>query len=163
MLIYHPAFDAYHCVVRLCAIVDVMRTVEVDRLRLLDFCLCFPGIVSSFRLSKELNILRALSKEVANPYRDVIGSRKVFSDLWRIQQPSLACLQATALLTLTSDQVVARTQNELAEGLRQSCTKLRQAESFFFDQCLPKLTYVEMGGDGGLKDRSGLMEFRYDA
>ncbi|HGA8765958.1 TPA: ABC-three component system middle component 5, partial [Salmonella enterica subsp. enterica serovar Virchow] len=46
MLIYHPAYDAYHCLFRMIALIDHVNEIEVDKARILDFYLIFPALVS---------------------------------------------------------------------------------------------------------------------
>ena len=45
MIIYNPAFDIYHCVYRMISILSnlVNEKIEVDKLRILDFYMVFPG------------------------------------------------------------------------------------------------------------------------
>lgn len=45
MLIYHPAYDAYHCVFRMLLIAERVSGIEVEKARILDFYLVFPGMV----------------------------------------------------------------------------------------------------------------------
>jgi hypothetical protein len=98
MLIYHPAFDAYGCMFRILAITDVVASVEVDALRLLDFVLCFPTVLSDFRLpASDQNLKRAV-KDLDNPYRSVINKRGAYSGLKEIQEGAIHCLAAAGFL-----------------------------------------------------------------
>jgi hypothetical protein len=106
--------------------------------------------------------LRGQSKSVENPYRNPIGARKVFTDVEKILDPSLGCLEAAGLIVIDESTYVRRTKNFLPEKLASSCQRLSGEESFFFTNCLKPLLAMSLLGAGGLKDRSGLMEYRYD-
>jgi len=47
MLIYHPAFDAYHCVYRMTMLTQKVKELEYSKLRILDFYLCFPAEIDN--------------------------------------------------------------------------------------------------------------------
>lgn len=73
MLIYHPAFDAYHCLFRMIAIIDHLNVVEVDKVRILDFYMIFPALVSKIRMPTTYNKSKAEAKKYSNEYRDPIS------------------------------------------------------------------------------------------
>lgn len=50
----------------------------------------------------------------------------------------------------------------LPDNLAFSSQRLSSEESFFFGDCLEPLLAMNLLGVGGLKDRSGLLEYRYD-
>lgn len=163
MLIYHPAFDAYHCLVRLSAILELIRTTELDRLRILDFCLCFPSVVADFKLPRDAMFLRGRGRSLANPYRTPIGAKRVFDDQEKIQEAALGCLMAAGLVQIDDAGTVSRTSAAMPEDLLTRCQRLRADERFFFEECVPTLQRMPLLGVGGLKERSKLLEYRYDA
>lgn len=162
MLIYHPAFDAYHCLVRFCAILDRVQATEFDRLRILDFCLCFPTSVLGFKLPRSALSLRAQAKAVENPYRTPIGQKRVFDDLDMIHEASLGCLTAAGVVEVDSYRI-RRTNRDVPPDFFHRCQRLQAEERFFFEDCLPVFGEMSLLGVDGLKSRSGLLEYRYDA
>lgn len=165
MLVYHPAFDAYHCIFRVLTILEAHRSIEVDSLRILDFSLCFPSIVASFKLPKELSGLRALAKKAHNPYRDAISANRLFLSLRPTHEGALACLAAAGFLS-QSDLVAGkatRTATSIPRELSNRCAALMHSEELFFRDMANQLLNIPLQGPNGLKDRSGLMEFRYDS
>lgn len=164
MLIYHPAYDAYGCMFRILAITDVVDSVEVDALRLLDFVLCFPSVFSDFRLPASDQNLRKVVKDLENPYRSVLNKRGAYFGLKEIQEGAIHCLAAAGFLArdeLERGRVV-RTSASLPFELAKRVDDFRKAESIFFTKLLEPMLRMPLNGDGGLKDRSGLMEYRYD-
>jgi hypothetical protein len=164
MLVYHPAFDAYHCVMRLLAILRARPVLERDTIRILDFGLCFPAVVAQFRLPQKLSKLRRAAKDVHNDYRTPISARSTFTALSNVHDGALSCLGAAGLVD--ADQLkagtVARTTVALPSDVEMRCISLEDREAFFFKDVLPVLAEIPLSGPDGLKDRSGLVEHRYD-
>ena len=71
MLIYHPLYDAYHCVFRLLLIIERLENVPVATVRLLDFYVLFPARVAKIRLPAELSYGRTLANKSYNPYHEI--------------------------------------------------------------------------------------------
>lgn len=164
MLIYHPAFDAYHCVFRLLAILDRKREIDVDYLRVLDFALCFPSVVADFRFPPQLSPVKRLAKDSSNLYRAPLNSKLMFINLKPAYDGALACLSAAGFVVaeeLRRGNVV-RTAQSLPTSLALRCARLQTSEHSFFSQIMDVLLSFPLHGENGLKDRSGLMEYRYD-
>lgn len=69
---------------------------------------------------------------------------------------------AAGLVEIDDSNYVRRTFVELPEKIASSCLRLKEEEAFFFSECLEPLLSMSLFGIGGLKDRSGLLEYRYD-
>ena len=164
MLVYHPAFDAYHCVFRSLAILENCEPVEIDKLRILDFVLCFPSVVATFRLPQSAMAVRKPAKSSDNVYRRPLNPRATFGVLSASQDGALACLAAAGFISAESlrDRIAVRTAVSLPEALVNQRTKLKERESLFFQRILPALLSIPLLGHDGLKARSGLLEHRYD-
>ena len=164
MLVYHPAFDAYHCVFRLLAVLEGHRPLEVDRLRILDFVLCFPAVVADFKLPQKAVGIKKAAKLADSAYRTPLNSKATFGMLSATQDGALACLAAAGFITTSNlrDGLAERTALSLPEQLVLQCAKFRQRKQVFFEQLLPALLDIPLFGHDGLKARSGLLEHRYD-
>lgn len=164
MLVYHPAYDAYHCVFRLLTILEDRKPLEIDRIRILDFLLCFPTVVAAFRLPQKAAGIRKSAKLADSAYRTPLSPKATFSALSASQDGALACLAAASFIATDRlrEDVVERTNAPLPEHLRQQGAKLRERERLFFEQILPALLEIPLLGQDGLKARSGLLEHRYD-
>lgn len=161
MLVYHPAFDSYHCLFRSIAILEACGKCEVERLRILDFCLLFPTTVANFRLPPGRSAVKKAALSESNPYRNPISARAMFANLTAIQMAAFSCLTATGLATLDGG-VLARTQTAIPEAISERRLSMQAEEHTFFNTLLPQLSALPLLGPDGLKARSDLMEFRYD-
>ena len=80
MLVYHHAFDIYHCAYRVLQILEHMKSndVEIDRIRIWDFYLTFPNEARKISFPKELADLKKIFKvNEPNPYDDLIDPRRI--------------------------------------------------------------------------------------
>lgn len=164
MLVYHPAYDAYHCLFRLLAILEKQPRMEIDRLRILDFVLCFPGVVTTFKLPQKSAGLRRRAKLIENAYRTSLSPKATFTTLTASQDGALSCLAAASFVAPNQllERVVERTSAPLPQELHVRTQEFHAREAFFFQQVLPALFDIELSGPNGLKARSGLIEHRYD-
>lgn len=164
MLIYHPAFDAYHCVFRLLCILDRLTSTEQARIRILDYLLVFPGSVSEFSLPRAAARIKSSAKRQANVYRGPVNTKQAFRDMEHIQLAAIRTLTAAGLIDSVAIKSgrVTRTDMplplELTEAIRSSLTQDNDVIRYIFED----LADLPLTGENGLKHRSGLMEYRYD-
>ena len=85
MLIYHPAYDAYHCLFRMIALINNIDTIEIEKARILDFYLTFPSLVEKIRMPQNHSHIKKIAKKYFNDYRNPINSASVFQDMHQIQ------------------------------------------------------------------------------
>lgn len=165
MLIYHPALDAYHCVFRVLALLSECDEMEKDRLQILDFVLCFPSVAAAFRLPPGSATAKKAMATSASPYRAPINPKGIFISLTKTQDAAIACLEAAALLrrNQADDIDVKRADALLPSELKNRVDALKEFEAPFFKNMLPLLMSLPLRGPDGLKARSGLAEYRYDA
>lgn len=165
MLIYHPALDAYHCVFRVLALLSECDEMEKDRLQILDFVLCFPSVASAFRLPPGSAVAKKAMTTSGSPYRAPINPKGMFMSLNTTHDAAIACLEAAALLRRdqADDVGVKRADALLPTELKDRIDALKELESPFFKEMLPLLLSLPLRGPDGLKARSGLAEYRYDA
>lgn len=165
MLIYHPALDAYHCVFRVLALLSECGEMEKDRLQILDFVLCFPSVAAAFRLPPGSAAAKKAMATSNSPYRAPINPKGMFTSLTKTQDAAIACLEAAALLRRDQSEHadVKRADALLATELKERVDALKELEAPFFEDMLPLLLSLPLQGPNGLKARSGLSEYRYDA
>lgn len=146
------------------AITASVPSLEVDKARILDFFLVFPGTVKSVRLPEELRDLRTTAKEVANPFRDPVSNAATFMDMRHIQEAALKSIAASGLIErepLSLGRVV-RTVAPLPESLSAKVREFLSINDALTANILEGLARLPLLGQNGLKDRSKLMDFRYD-
>lgn len=164
MLIYHPAYDAYHCVFRSLLITGRMKVIETAKLRILDFFLCFPAEIQKIRLPREHSEARRLAQSVANQYHGPVSMHQAFRDMEHIQFAAFRTLAASRLIV--SDEfeagLVRRTELEVPGELHATLVQASIANKTIVDYLVANLGRIQLLGVDGLKHRTGLMEHRYD-
>ena len=118
MLIYHPAYDAYHCIFRMIALIDHVNEIEVDKARILDFYLIFPSLVEKIRMPYNYSYIKKIAKKYSNDYRNPISAISTFRDLHQIQMAAIRCLAATGLIEIAvlDKGLIKRTEKEIPDG-----------------------------------------------
>lgn len=164
MLIYHPAFDAYHCVFRMLLVSDQVCDLEIDKAKLLDFYMLFPGMVKNIRLPETLRNLRAQAKKAVNVYRDPVSEISTFREMRHIQDAALKCIAASGLIDIQRYEsgYVTRTQKPTSPNLKAMQLGFLNNNSPIIMDILTGLSSIPLLGHDGLKHRSQLMEHRYD-
>jgi len=164
MLIYHPAYDAYHCLFRMIALIDHVNEVEVDKARILDFYLIFPSLVSEIRMPHNYSGVKKEAKKYSNDYRNPINTASTFRDMHEIQMAAIRCLAATGLIEVNplEKNLIKRTDKSIPDGLLLSMRDFINNKSDIYSFIISKLSQFPLTGKDGLKDRTNLMEFRYD-
>lgn len=165
MLIYHPAFDAYHCIHRLIAITHTNREIEFSKLRILDFYLCFPAEVASIELPQAHQKYRVSAREVKNKFRGPVNPLRTFRDMETIHHAATRLLVASKVFDSgkLDAGTVSRTSWEEPATLKLAVDVLPSVSIELTKYILTQLSALPLGGVGGLKQRTGLMEYRYDA
>lgn len=164
MLIYHPAFDAYHCVYRMLMLTQKVNELEYAKLRILDFYLCFPAEIANIELPKDLQKIRAVAKVAINKFRGPVSSLRTFHDLEQIQNSATRLLAASDVFDSKKldEGIISRTSQVLPTEFSKAMSIQLNQVGTLFDFVLTQLSALPLQGDGGLKQRSGLMEYRYD-
>jgi len=164
MLIYHPAFDAYHCVFRFISLIEACTQLEVEKACILDFYLVFPASIASIRLPQELTSIRSTARRLENPYHDPFNAKRVFKDMRGIQEEALRCLAAANFIDADRFEggVMHRTQRIISEDLKNTTTEFIRRGGETRQFVLQHLSKINLSGPDGLKARTGLLEFRYD-
>src|SRR5476649_1667680 len=154
MLIYHPAYDAYHCLFRMIALIDHFNEIEVDKARILDFYLIFPSLVSEIRMPHNYSSIKKIAKKYSNNYRNPISIVATFRDMHQIQIAAIRCLAATGLIELTElDRgVIKRSEREIPDGLLLSMHNFFNAKEDIYEFIFSKLSQFHLTGKDGLKD-----------
>ncbi|HIH5775813.1 TPA: ABC-three component system middle component 5 [Citrobacter werkmanii] len=164
MLIYHPAYDAYHCLFRMIALIDHVNEIEVDKARILDFYLIFPSLVSEIRMPHNYSGVKKEAKKYSNVYRNPINISSTFRDMHEIQMAAIRCLAATGLIEVMplERDLIKRTDKSIPDGLLISMCDFLNTKEEIYTFIISKLSQFPLTGKDGLKDRTNLMEFRYD-
>lgn len=166
MLIYHPAFDAYHCVFRMLALIEALPEADVDLLRICDFYLVFPSALKLIKLPANLSHGKRIGKESSNVYRDPISPKLVFRDMAEIQLSALRSIAASGLIGREDFErgIAKRSVSvDIPVQLADKISKFSDGLSAIFQFLVNDLSALPLRGIDGLKHRTDLLEYRYDA
>lgn len=164
MLIYHPAYDAYHCTIRLMALMTKVTHLDIEKARILDFYLAFPGVAASLRLPTNLTPVRSLLQAMKNVYRDPVSAARTFAEMRQVQFSALNCLAAAGIVDVNKLQsgIVQRTGSPLPNAIESAVNDYIEHEDEILKILAENIANIPTAGPNGLKDRSGLLEYRYD-
>jgi hypothetical protein len=166
MLIYHPAFDPYHCAFRGMRILDALDglEIEVDGFRIGDFYILFPGLIVQMKLPRDLLKWRSYFSGVRNPYHFSGDQKLVFERMRAFQLMGLRALAHNGVIDearLQNGTIVKGrgTWPETLSGVVKTANEREPDLVNFLRDLFMKIPF--RGGDG-LKARSGLLEYKYD-
>lgn len=147
-------------------IAKIQNLEEFDpiRLRIYDFFYLFPHFVSEidFPRVKGITCLKNKAEKLLPPYEALPDKRRLFSEMGDYHIQALQILKAKNLfredngLLILAESYFTTEIQVLIEG------NLNQVPDILTDS-LKVLNRIDISGDKGLKKRTGLMEYRYDA
>lgn len=168
MLIYSHAFDLSHCIFRMLFILNILddqQCLEIEKARIIDFYLAYPGIISEFKFPVELIKYKNNFSEINKKYRDPINSRATFEKMSILQKKALSTLVSMGYIDVSiyKKGKIKRTLKKIPLDLLEKLNSF----SFYGNNAQPKqilliLMSIHLKGQDGLKYRSNLMEYRYE-
>lgn len=169
-LTYNEAFDPYHATFRFLRLklgCKITEKLHFDTFRILDFYLLFPFRIQNMSLFLEDKPWRSISRSYSKlkPYGELPDDYSIFSKMEPFQRAAATSLSRTGTLSKEawSNNEIAFEEIELPYILRGRCDELNNTMPDIIEiLCAIKERYPLMGRNG-LKDRSGLLEFRYDS
>lgn len=167
---YQPALDRYHTVFRLLALVGDLAAclpVDLDKLRILDFYLIFPFRLETFRFKQPQVSLKKVGKTYRSmqPYGGIPDDASLFLRMAPVQALAIDTLAAHALIDFDAYKqgVIVAGEGETPEPLSQNIATFVADNAPLFEVIRILACDYPLLGDDGLKRRSGLMEYKYDA
>lgn len=167
MLLYHPMLDPYHCAFRLSCIASDCAAIplEWDRLKVLDFFATFPHLLNTFRLPQEMRSSRSALRSAPPPYEVLPSRTRLFFQLNEIQVAAARLLVGGGMFDRQcfQDGVVKLTSAGQESRLTKIIEHAGLRTAAWYQVLTKQLCAIPLNGRNGLKERSGLMEFRHDA
>lgn len=166
MLIYHPVYDTNHGMFRLLRLLEVNpeRQLKWDTYRILDLYYLFPHLLEDVRFPRAMMKWKRAFSTSGSKYTRVPSPRSFIQQLEGIHESVARSLAAKGFIEPAEfdEKLLVRTEREIPSELAESMAGASQ------DQNLVKMLAIEMAaiplsGAGGLKERTGLLEHRYDA
>lgn len=172
MITYSPAFDLYHTIFRMVHIVQRLgndEQMEIEKARIWDFFLLFPDKVYDITLKHREKELRDARKRFIqkdpNPYDYKGDDRRLFEWMKPVQESALSCLVACGILH-KEDFLSGYLRVADKEALRDYLASVgalsdRERNTLSFMSLLSR--GIPLTGVDGLKNRTELLEYKYDA
>jgi hypothetical protein len=166
MLIYHPKNDIFHCTFRLLSVLSLIdkNDIELPRLKIIDFYIVFPHLIKdiSFPKMEGSGKIKKQAQTFAIPYESLPSSRMLFSEMGDFQLRAIEILKAKNILE-TLDGVISKGENFSSSIVLDLVKENSITSNIFYKDFIKIILECQLYGDNGLKKRTGLMEYRYDA
>jgi|CZKS01.1.fsa_nt_gi hypothetical protein len=161
---YHPALDPYHSAFRMLVLLAFDPTRQYDRvaLQILDFYAIFPELVPTITFPKEHLKWKRQFSQLTNPYWFSGEQGLVFSRMQTLQDKALDLLYAQGLLdreNYANGKIQLNMEQFKGLDLPESALLQNKPLMQFLVTVLGRLP---LHGVGGMKDRTHLLEYRYD-
>ena len=166
MLIYSQAYDLYHTMFRILQIMEKTKEVlEVDKLRILDFYLAFPAELLEIRSFSGFKKYEKYLKDETNPYERVIDRKRLFFKMEHIQISAIKALISYGLFDPIEfkNGKIKRTENLISGNLNTRINNANEENQNLITLITGPLASMNLYGHLGLKVRTNLIEFKYDA
>ena len=169
-LSYQPAFDAFHSVFRILRALPYVQSVgglPRDHVRILDFYMLYPFRIAAVRLMPQHRRFKKFETSYENrkPYGEQPDDVVMFSRMRPIQFTAMETLAEKLIIDPTewqNDQVIP-TGAGLPEELAARVEAANTNEAALADLITVLSREYSLYGQNGLKNRTGLLEYRYDA
>lgn len=162
MLTYHPGLDPHHSALRVLRLLAWRNDMELDRVRLLDFFLLFPELlVTTMRLPHSMKSRAREFPQTPERYRAIRDPAVAFRRVWPSHQQGLRLLAASGLVR-SNEEIVTRTELAFSVELGAVVATRDEGKRALLNFLTHDLAEFPLSGVGGLKDRSNLMDSRYD-
>lgn len=169
-LTYNEAFDPYHAAFRFFRVhlaCDLSGGLPFDMLRILDFYLLFPFRLQSMRFYSDDTGWRLVSRSYEDraPYGAMPDDSSIFARMEPFQRVAAVSLVHNGYLSAESWSVneIQFTKKALPASVATRCAELNARMEDIVDILCQLKSRYPLGGRNGLKDRTGLLEYRYDS
>jgi hypothetical protein len=167
MLIYHQRNDVFHCAFRLLSILSIIEQndIEFSRLKMIDFYIVFPHLISSISFPHVAGV-KKIKNEVQTfpvPYEMLPSRRMLFSEMGDFQLQAIDILKAKAILAINREGIISKSEKFDSEEIQNLVKENSITSRDFYKSFIKVLMDCSLYGETGLKKRTGLMEYRYDA
>lgn len=169
-LSYQPAFDPLHAAFRFLRLREAVlgdSAIPRDHLRILDFYLLFPFRSDEVRVSPSHRRFKKVARsfEDTRPYGDLPDDRVIFSRMSPIQTAALEALAKKGLFDAKAFArgLIKRTDIGLPAPISERIAAENENDIELIEFLRALATEYELLGANGLKGRTGLMDFAYDA
>jgi hypothetical protein len=165
---FQPAFDPFHAAFRFLRMHSILaehRSLHFDQLRIMDFFLLFPFRVGRIRFKTQHRRFRRLAEEYLDrkPYGELPDDRLLFDRMEPFHVAALESLRSHGYLKPSDDLSLVSIAAPLPPGLTERIQSENKRDQSLLEMLSVLASEYELMGRDGLKDRSDLLDYRYDA
>ena len=137
---------------------------ERDRIRIVDFLLCFPTEISRMRLPREYTSLRRAISRLPQRYEAPTSYRQAFVPIRKVEEQALRDMVSRGMLERAaySRGTISPVAPDGSDRLQAVASYWKIREQGWYTEAMALLSEMPLNGNDGLKARTGLMEYRYD-
>lgn len=141
------------------------KQIEFAKLRVIDFYFVFPHLVCNISLPRidGASQLKKVSKSLPLPYEKLPDTKSLFSEMGDFQIQAAHILKAKNILNLHDGVLVCKGDTFSSDLISELVCNRNFLKDEFFSTLVNVFYQIPLLGDNGLKMRTGLMEYRYDA
>jgi hypothetical protein len=166
-LAFEPAFDPFHGAFRLLRQLEygTVKPIFLPRLKVLDVFVAEPRRCLDIRLQGEPKKAARLAAKCQKPtYGNRPSKQALFNRMSPMQDAALQTLVIQGFLDQHAfeSKFAQRTGKVIPESLLDRILAKNDEEAPLMEFVVQALDAVPFEGAGGLKDRTGLGEYRYD-
>lgn len=171
MIIYNNAFDLYHTIFRMLHLlsrVDLSKRLEVDKIRIWDYYLLFPNEIHKIKPKRNESDFKKILKDLivlkSNPYQQILDERKALDKIKPYQMSALNCLASYNIIDkeLLLQDSIKINSIELLKKYSTSIGELSSRERNVITIVTSSFYDISLFGKNGLKNRTNLIESKYD-
>jgi len=172
MIVYQKSFDLYHTVYRMIKLLAHFKesgVIEIDRLRIWDYYLLYPNKMQEIKLKRDeqdiKNIIKQFITRPENTYEKVINDRKIFEKIKPYQMTAIKCLASYGIINknyLNNNKITSISQ-EIFDKYSDDFKTLSVQEENTIKLLTSHFYNMPLVGNDGLKNKTQLLESRYDA
>lgn len=166
MLIYNQAYDLYHTMFRILQIMEKTEgKIEIDKLRILDFYLAFPCELMEIRSFRGFKKYEKYIKAEKNKYERVIDRKRLFFKMEHIQLSAIKALISYGIFDAEEFKKgnIKKTYEKLSDSLLTRIQSANEENPNLITLITGPLASMNLFGHLGLKERTNLIEFKYDS
>jgi hypothetical protein len=133
-------------------------------LRIYDFLFLFPHFIKdvSFPKVKGVTALKKDAAKIASAYERLPDRKRLFSEMGDYHIQALQILEAKGIFKEV-EGIIRISESFQSSSVTNLLEDNQYINNEFYKTLLNTLKNIKLSGDNGLKQRTGLMEYRYDA
>ncbi len=131
---------------------------------MLDFYIVFPHLINTitFPRVKGVSNIKKNVQGLTLPYENLPSIKILFSEMGDFQSQAIDILRAKYLISINNEGLCQTTALFNQKSITD-LTNNKITENIMFKELINLFLTTPLHGDMGLKKRTGLMEYRYDA